>query len=150
MKRLSSLICILLSVCFLFTNIQEVSASSEKQYKRNHYATLYINGEKKEIRAVIPPSGNTLVPFREFFSILNIQPNFNNNTKTLTATNGKTTVSLTSGEKVAMLNGKKVPLLQSPSFVEYGIMYVNLRFISEAFDGKVNFEKSSLTINVDF
>lgn len=151
MKHRSILICIILSVCFLFTNIQGVSADSVKPDENGVYRpTIYINGVKQDLKGSIPPSGNTLVPFREFFSTLNIQPNFNNNTKTLTASNGETTISLTAGKTKATLNGNEITLLQSPEFVEYGIMYVNLRFIAEAFDGKVSFDKSSLTIYIEF
>jgi hypothetical protein len=82
--------------------------------------TIYINGEQQNLLALvaaIPPSGSTVVPFKEFFAILNIEPEFDNKTKTLTATSGETTITLTAGKKIATVNGKKVCLLTSPSLV---------------------------------
>jgi Copper amine oxidase N-terminal domain len=147
MKHSFLLISGILCICLLFTSIQAAFASSIASNENR--PTIRINGEKQDLKGVILPSGNTLVPFREFFSELNIKPSFNNNTKTLTATNDKTTITLTAGKKVAKLNGKEVQLLQAPQ-IENGIMYVNLRFIAESFGGTVQFDKSSLTIDINF
>lgn len=80
--------------------------------------------------------GPTFVPFREFFSVLNIERQFNNRTKTLSTRNDETTINLTVAKRIAILN-KEVPLLQSPSIGDDdGIMHVNLRFIAEALGGQ--------------
>lgn len=112
--------------------------------------TIYISGEKQALTAAIPPSGSTLVPFRAFFSALKMDAQFDNQTKTVTAKNNDTTVTLTAGKKIATLNGKEVQLLQGPELVDDGLMYVNLRFIAEALGGKVQFDKANLTIQIDF
>ncbi|KMY50179.1 copper amine oxidase N-terminal domain-containing protein [Peribacillus loiseleuriae] len=150
MKRHSLLISGILCICLLFTSVQAIFASSITLNEKGAYRpTIYINGEKRELKGVIPSSGSTLVPFREFFSVLNIEPTFNNKTKTVTVKNDKTTITLTAGKKVVTLNGKEVQLLQDPK-IEDGIMYVNLRFIAESFGGTVRFDKNSLTIYIDF
>ncbi|MFJ5624144.1 copper amine oxidase N-terminal domain-containing protein [Peribacillus loiseleuriae] len=150
MKRRSLLISGVLCICLLFTSVQAAFASSIASNENGAYRpTIYINGEKQDLKGVIPPSGSTLVPFREFFSVLNIEPTFNNKTKTLTVKNDETTITLTVGKRVATLNGKEVQLLQAPK-IEDGITYVNLRFIAESFGGTVRFDKSSLKIYIDF
>jgi hypothetical protein len=147
MKRRSLLISGVLCMCLLFTSVQTAFAYSIASNEKR--PTIHINGEKQDLKGTILPSGSTLVPFREFFSELNIKPAFNHNTKTLTATNDKTTITLTAGKRTATLNGKEVQLLQAPK-IEDDIMYVNLRFIAESFGGTVRFDKSSLTIYIDF
>ena len=147
MKRYFLLISGLLCICLLFTSVQSAFASSIASNENR--PTIRINGQKQNLKGSILPSGSTLVPFRAFFSELNIKPAFNNNTKTLTVTNGETTVTLTAGKRVAKLNGKEVQVLQAPQ-IENGLMYVNLRFIAESFGGIVQFDKSSLTIDINF
>jgi hypothetical protein len=144
MKHRSLLLIAVIS-CFMIFSVQTVLASSVKPDEKGAYRpTIYINGEKQELKGVVPPSGSTLVPFREFFSILKIVPQFDNKTKTLTAKNDETTITLTAGKRVATLNGKKVSLLQSPSLSgDDDIFYVNLRFIAEAFGGVITFDKET-------
>ncbi len=150
MKRHSLWLSGFLSICLLFTSAQAAfassSASSEYAVKRS---TIYINGERQALKGAISSNGSTLVPFKEFFSVLNLKTTFNNQTKTLTATNDETTIILTAGKRTAKLDGKEIQLLQDPN-IKDGIMYVNLRFIAESFGGIVRFDKSSLTIFINF
>jgi hypothetical protein len=137
-------------VCLLFSGIQTAFANSVQPDANGVYRPIInINGEKQDLMGAIPPSGSTLVPFRAFFTALNIEPQFDNKTKTLTAKSGDTIITLTAGSKIATLNGKDVTLLQSPA-IENDILYVNLRFIAESFGGVVNFDHDTLTINIDF
>jgi hypothetical protein len=150
MKKKTFRFIAVLFVCLLFSGVQTALAGSVKPDANGAYhPIIYINGEKQDLLGTIPPSGSTLVPFRAFFTSLNVGPQFDNNTKTLTAKSGDTTITLTAGTKVATLNGNDVTLLQSP-VIEDNILYVNLRFIAESFGGVVNFDKDTLTINIDF
>lgn len=151
MKRRSFLSLAVLTVYILVFGAQAVLASTGPDSRGGVYRpTIYINGDKQTLTAAIPPSGSTLVPFRAFFSALKMDAQFDNQTKTVTAKNNDTTVTLTAGKKIATLNGKEVQLLQGPELVDDGLMYVNLRFITEAFGGKVQFDKTNLTIQIDF
>ncbi|MEK5645364.1 hypothetical protein BK138_26810 [Paenibacillus rhizosphaerae] len=150
MKRRSFLSLAVLTVCILVFGAQAVFASAGPDSRGVYRPTIYINGDKQTLTAAIPPSGSTLVPFRAFFSALMMDAQFDNQTKTVTAKNNDTTVTLTAGKKIATLNGREVQLLQGPELVDDGLMYVNLRFIAEAFGGKVQFDKTNLTIQIDF
>ncbi|MGU3472134.1 copper amine oxidase N-terminal domain-containing protein [Paenibacillus sp. D51F] len=113
--------------------------------------TIVINGKVSELKAVIPPSGSTMVPFRSLFEALDLNAEFDNNTKTVTAKNDTTTVTLTAGKMTGTINGKEIKLIQSPELSrDDDLMYVNLRFIAEAFGGVVGFDKSTLTVTIDF
>ncbi|GEM_PF-951886 len=110
---------------------------------------ISINGEKQALQGVISPNNHTLVPFKEFFSALNIKATFTNQSKTVVATNHDTTLILTAGKTVALLNGKEVLLQQAPQIMN-GRMYVNLRFIAESFGGTVQFDQKKLEISINF
>ncbi|MWC30358.1 copper amine oxidase N-terminal domain-containing protein [Paenibacillus sp. MMS18-CY102] len=141
---------VVMLVCVLLSGMPSALASSVKPDANGAYhPTIYINGEKQDLTGTIPPSGSTLVPFRAFFTALDVEPQFDNSTKTLTAKSGDITITLTAGTKIAALNGKKVTLLQSP-VIDEGVIYVNLRFIAESFGGIVKFDQDTLTIYINF
>jgi hypothetical protein len=154
MKRRSLMSIAVLCFCFILFGVQSVLASSVAPAQQAGYPIrpiIYINGVQQDLKGVIPPSGSTLVPFRAFFSSLQLNAQFNNQTKTVTAKNDDTTVMLTAGKRVVTLNGKDVALLQSPAISEDdNLMYVNLRFIAEAFGGEVTFDKPTLSIYIKF
>ncbi|MFS0726431.1 DUF2809 domain-containing protein [Paenibacillus sp. 1P07SE] len=152
LKRMKkkSLLSAILIICLTFSVSHAALASAVKPDASGVYRpTIIINGEKQDLLGAVPPSGSTLVPFRAFFKALNIEPSFDNNTKTLTARSGATTITLTAGKRTATLNGEQVQLLQSPAISE-DHLYVNLRFIAEAFGGIVQFDKETLTISIEF
>lgn len=151
MKVKISFIRSILGLCLLFFVSHAALASAVEPDANGVYRPIIIiNGEKQELLGVVPPSGSTLVPFRAFFKALNIEPQFDNNSKTLTAKSDETTITLTAGKRIATVNGENVSLLQSPVISEDQHLYVNLRFIAEAFGGNVDFDKRTLTISVDF
>ncbi|MGN7457719.1 copper amine oxidase N-terminal domain-containing protein [Paenibacillus pasadenensis] len=116
-----------------------------------HRPAIVINGKVAELKAVIPPSGSAMVPFRSFFEALDLNAEFDNKTKTVTAKNETTTVTLTAGKMTGTINGKEIKLIQGPSLSDDDdLMYVNVRFIAEAFGGIVGFDKSTLTVTLDF
>ncbi|MFD0616986.1 copper amine oxidase N-terminal domain-containing protein [Paenibacillus sp. GCM10027629] len=154
MKRHSLLSLSVLIVCFMLVGGHIVLAEGTAKVTNQCWPcqpTIYINAEKQELKGNIPPSGSTLVPFRAFFSSLKLNAQFDNQTKTVTAKNDDTTITLTAGKRVATLYGKEVSLLQSPALSEDDdLMYVNLRFIAETFGAVVRFDKSTLSIYIDF
>ncbi|WP_274652863.1 copper amine oxidase N-terminal domain-containing protein [Paenibacillus humicola] len=142
---------IALFACLFFISAQTALASSVSQHRE---PALIINGVIQEIGATLDSTNTTMVPYREFFEALKMEATFDNKTKTVTAKNGDTTVTLTANSNTATVNGKDVQLYAGP-FIDNGIMYVSLRFISEAFGGVVKFIKNGtdsehLTVKVDF
>lgn len=142
MKRSAYLLSSILCSSLLFTTVQADAATTDRP-------TISINGAQQALQGIITPSGHTLVPFKEFFAVLNMKVTFNNDTKTVVATNDHTTLSLTAGKKAVLLNGKEVQLQQAPQIIN-GRMYVNLRFIAESFGGTVQFDQKQRGISIEF
>ncbi|WP_322907852.1 copper amine oxidase N-terminal domain-containing protein [Paenibacillus campi] len=99
---------------------------------------VYVNNEKVDMYAVVSTAGITYVPFRPVFEKLDMTVDWNNTRKSVTATNGKTTIMLTNLSDQAYVNGQAVQLLEPPMYDPYdGIFYVNLRFVAEASGAQV-------------
>lgn len=114
---------------------------------------IYINDEKLDIYANVTYLGTTLVPMRPIFEKYGMSIEWDNNTKTVTASKDNKVIVLTNNSYKALLNGEKVVLNQAPSLEPTSnIFYVNLRFISEALGAKVNWEKTEndAKIHIDF
>ena len=87
----------------------------------------------------VPPvlrSGRTLVPFRAIAEALNVKVSWDGGTKTVSATDGKTSIRLQIGNKTAYRNGNPIPLDVPPQVVN-GRTMLPLRFFGEAFACKV-------------
>lgn len=147
MKRRYMWFSSILCICLLFTSVQAAFASSNASMENQ--PTVFINADKHLITGAILSSGKTMVPAKEFFAVWNIKPLYDNKMKTVTAKDAATAITLTVGKKTAILNGKEVQLAQAPK-IEAGTMYVNLRFLTEAFGGTIQFDKKSVSVNVDF
>lgn len=104
--------------------------------------SIYINNEKLEMFAAVPPSGSTLVPFREIFDTLGMEVSWDEATKSVTATKSGVNIKLQAGSHDGYLNGKKVYLAQTPA-LEGNVFYVNLRFVAEAVGAAVAWKKVS-------
>nr|WP_275098080.1 copper amine oxidase N-terminal domain-containing protein [Paenibacillus alvei] len=105
--------------------------------------TVYLNGEKIEIEALTIFS-TTFVPFRPIFEEFDMEVEWDNKSKTVTAKNETTTIKLTDGSLDGYVNGQKVQLESSPSIEpKSGVFYVNLRFIAESIGAKVKWKKVS-------
>lgn len=102
------------------------------------------------MRFDVPPmivNGRTLVPFRLIAQALNITVNWDGNTGTITASDGKTTVILSIGNKVTQVN--ELPSqLDTPPIIINGRTLVPLRFFGEAFGCKVNWDSKTRTIRI--
>ncbi len=107
---------------------------------------IYINGERLyfELSEVAPliDNGRILVPVRKIFEQLGAEITWDNATRTITATKGKSTVQMKIGSKSAKANGKNVTL-DAPPRIEDGRTIVPLRFVSQAFGGKVEWNAAT-------
>ena len=69
---------------------------------------------------------------------------WNNATKTVTATKDDIIIQLTNNSFEGVVNGNKVVLTQAPSLeTDSKIFFVNLRFISEALGAQVTWNKTA-------
>ncbi|MGB9860461.1 MAG: copper amine oxidase N-terminal domain-containing protein, partial [Moorellaceae bacterium] len=86
-------------------------------------------------------NGRTLVPFRAIAEALNVKVYWDGTTQTISATDGKTSIRLQIGNKTAYRNDSLI-LLNVPPQILGGRTLIPLRFFSEAFNCKVEWDDS--------
>jgi len=102
------------------------------------------------VRFDVPPqiiNGRTLVPFRLIAEAININVNWDGDTRTISASDGKTRVMLQIDNKTAQVNDLPSPL-DAPPVIINGRTLVPLRFFSEAFGCLVNWDSETRTIRI--
>jgi len=85
--------------------------------------------------------GRTLVPFRSIAEILNIAVTWDNSTQTVSASGRYTDIRLQIGNNTAHLNNAPI-FLDVPPVIQNGRTLIPLRFFSEAFGCKVDWDSS--------
>ncbi|HBV97151.1 MAG TPA: hypothetical protein DEF36_08900 [Desulfotomaculum sp.] len=108
-----------------------------------------VNGvdlEMKETPVVI--NGRTLVPLREIFEALNVTPQWDNNTNSVTAKSDTVNMRLTIDSNTALVNNKPVQL-EVPGTLVNGRTMVPARFIAETFGGKVEWDDATKTVLIN-
>lgn len=107
---------------------------------------IFINGKRLyfELSEVAPliDNGRILVPVRKIFEQLGAELTWDDATRTITATKGSSTVVMKIGSKSAKANGKNVTL-DAPPRIEDERTIVPLRFVSQAFGGKVEWDAAT-------
>ena len=88
----------------------------------------------------------TLVPLRAIFEAMNAKVDWNGDTKTVTATRGDTTVSLTINDKIIYKNGKKSAELDVPAQLVGDYTMIPVRAIAEAFGSDVQWIQDTKTV----
>ncbi|HHV77569.1 MAG TPA: copper amine oxidase [Syntrophothermus lipocalidus] len=86
-------------------------------------------------------NGCTLVPFRAIAEALNVKVNWDGTAQTIIATDGKTSIRLQIGNNTAYRNDSPI-LLDVPPQILGGRTLIPLRFFSEAFNCKVEWDNS--------
>ncbi|WP_322906300.1 copper amine oxidase N-terminal domain-containing protein [Paenibacillus campi] len=104
---------------------------------------VYLNNQKLDCDAIIV-NDSAMISFRDIFSHFDVNINWDQATKTVTATtkDGSTTIILTNASQTVYINGKPLTVIQSPTVVG-DTLFVNLRVISEALGAKIQFVKAS-------
>lgn len=112
--------------------------------------TIFVNNQKFESHALISYAGYAMISFRDIFTKYDMEVNWDQSKQTVTAKtkDGMKSFVLTANSNTAYINNKSYDLAQSP-FIQNGILYVNLRFISEALGATVQYEKSSTSIFIN-
>lgn len=119
----------------------------------NAYATeskiaVYLDGN--ELTFDTPPiitDGTTLVPLRKIFETLGSQIQWDNTTRTVTATKGDVLITYKIGEKNGYKNGKTV-MMEVPGVIFNGFTLVPLRFVSEALGASVAWNGETKRIDI--
>ena len=138
----------IIAVITVLTLFFSVSSSTSADVFDDSKVKVILNGSELDFdpNAIIQ-NGNTMVPFRQLFEAYGAKVTWNQKTKTITAVKEDTTIRLTLDRFDAYVNNKKIRLTQTP-YMAKSTSLVNLRFISEAMDAKVNFDKINLTVNI--
>ena len=99
-----------------------------------------------EVSPVIQ-NGRTLVPFRAIAEAMNIQVSWDEQSRTVNATDGNTSVRLQLDNLVAYRNDTPITLEVAPQIVG-GRTLIPLRFFSEAFDCQVFWDSAQYQVSV--
>ena len=92
-------------------------------------------------------NGRTLVPLRAIFEAMGASVDWDENTRTVTARRGDTTVVLAIGSTSPTVNGK-VWQLDVPAKIVNDRTLAPLRFVGEAFGGTVDWNEQTRIINI--
>ncbi|MDI3481693.1 MAG: spore germination protein [Tepidanaerobacteraceae bacterium] len=113
------------------------------------YVKVMINGQlvNFDVQPVIE-QGRTMVPFRGIGETLGAFVNWDQNTRTVTARKGDTTVILKVGSTTAYVNKNPVKL-DAPPLIRNDRTLVPLRFFSEAFGASVLWQNATRTVVIN-
>ncbi|MGI5881099.1 MAG: N-acetylmuramoyl-L-alanine amidase [Syntrophomonadaceae bacterium] len=115
------------------------SGTSPKVYLDNQLLSF-------EVPAIIE-NGRTLVPLRAIFEAMGAQVDWNDSTRTVVATKPGTRVILALGSIAPTVNGKTWNL-DVPAIIKNNRTLAPLRFVGEAFGGKVSWDDASKTVHI--
>ncbi|MGM9551188.1 MAG: copper amine oxidase N-terminal domain-containing protein [Clostridia bacterium] len=93
-------------------------------------------------------NNRTLVPLRAISEAYGAEVEWDGETQTIIITKDETVIVMQIGSEKAYVNDEEVTLDVAPKMVKYRTL-VPLRFISEAFGFKVEWDQESLTVVID-
>lgn len=111
---------------------------------------VLLNGKK--IRFDQPPiilNGRTLVPLRAIFEAMGATVEWDQKTKTVTASNGSITVVMKAGDKTMTKNGTKITLDVPPQIINNRTL-VPVRVVAESFGADVKWDGSTQTVIITY
>jgi len=107
-----------------------------------------VNGQTLQMKE--PPvivNGRTLVPLRAIFEALGVTPEWNGETRTVSAKTNQVDMNLRIGDNNATVNGKSVNL-EAPGTLVNGSTMVPARFIAETFGATVEWNAETKTVAI--
>lgn len=113
-------------------------------------ANITVLVDNQPVQFDVPPQvayGRVLVPLRGVFERLGASVVWNDQTQTVLAQRGATSVSLVIGQTQAMINGQSVAI-DVPPMVVGGRTMVPLRFVSQALGSTVNWDANTSTVAI--
>ncbi|MEW4371967.1 copper amine oxidase N-terminal domain-containing protein [Paenibacillus kandeliae] len=139
------------SILFALSMSLVLGAMAPQTYASNKpvIPTILVNNQTFKSHALISYAGYAMISFRDIFTKYDMNVTWDQSKQTVTATtkDGAKSFVLTANSNTAYINGKSYDLAQSP-FVQNGVLYVNLRFISESLGATVQYQKATTTISI--
>ena len=140
MKR--KLLTLLISMVMIITSVNGVVLAD------NDSISVYLDGE--QIQFDVPPqiiNDRVMVPLRTIFETLNASVDWDDETKTVTASKEGISITLTIDSPLMYVNNSAV-VLDSPACIVDGRTLVPVRAISQGFNAVVNWDEDSKTVYI--
>jgi peptidyl-prolyl cis-trans isomerase B (cyclophilin B) len=138
-------ICLAMLLVIMFAIVPAVTAYA----RQNDIITITLDGRTLTFTDVPPQivNGRTMVPFRFIGEELGAQVEWKASENTVYAQMGDTVINLLIGDTSPTVNGTVVNIEQ-PAYIKDGRTLVPLRFISEAFGAKVDWDDVTQTVSI--
>jgi len=130
-------------VVALLSGLISIPVSAANNYKK---IGVQIDGKNLPVDAYLV-DGRTMVPLRAIFESLKAKVTWEQETKTVTANKGSTTIILRINDVNAKINNKAVTLDVPPMLIDKST-YVPVRFVSESLGAKVTFDSTRNIVHV--
>jgi len=138
LKKSSKFICILLAILLFIST----TASAQQPIR------VFLDGG--QLNFDVPPTtidGRTMVPMRVIFEELGAEVQWNEATRTITATRDDVIVQTTIGNRNVQVNSNRTTIDVAPVTIN-GRTLVPLRFVSEAFGAEVEWNANARVVNI--
>jgi hypothetical protein len=112
---------------------------------------VFVNGKEisfPDAKPFIDENGRTQVPVRFVAEAMNGKVDWDPNTRTVRIERGRVTLSMTIGVKEIVVLGAKKPMDTAP-LIQESRTFVPLRFVSEGFGSKVEWESATRTVRIN-
>ena len=143
MKK-STLVCVLLLLCFFTQTITVTASVSEKD------VTVIFDGEtlKFEQKPIIV-EGRVLVPLRDICEKLGADVEWESSTQSITITKDSTSLNVSIGSRMMYINNNRYPLyLDAPPQIVNGRTVMPIRAVVEELGGEVQWDETERTVSI--
>lgn len=118
-------------------------------YKTEVFIPVYMNNSQINfVSAPVIIEGRTLVPVRAIFEAMDVEVEWDEKERKVTAIKGDVTVTIKIDEKVMYKNGKEIKI-DVPATIINSRTYVPARAVSEAFDAKVSWNNTERAVYIE-
>lgn len=108
---------------------------------------LLMNGKTLKLGQIYEQNGSILVPYRALAQTLGASVSWDAKTNRVAVTKGSTVIGLSVGSRTATVNGANIQI-DVPALLVKGSTYVPLRFVSETFGLKVDFDGKAKSVTL--
>lgn len=143
-KRFPYIVILIILSLFVGPWLSTASAATGSSSPR-----VFLNG--KQLHFEVPPfieDSRTMVPLRAIFEAMGARVDWDATSRVVTATKGAIAVILPIGSTTAIVNGNPY-VLDVPAKIVNGRTLAPLRFVGEAFGGRVDWDSKTKTVYIE-